>query len=75
MNASDDGSERSAQVRHAVGNALSVAQALLEAMIDGVLETTPERLISIRDSLATAGRLFKEPQETPPSRPDPSSNE
>ena len=52
--------ERSAQVRHDVGNALSVAQALLEAMIDGVLETTPERLVVVRDSIAVAGARLKD---------------
>lgn len=52
--------ERSAQARHDVGNALSVAQALLEAMIDGVLETTPERLVVVRDSIAVAGARLKD---------------
>ena len=46
-----------AVARHELGNALSVAQGNLEAMVDGVLETTPERLRSIVDSLRTAGAL------------------
>jgi len=49
-----------AELRHDIGNALSIAQANLEAIIDGVLEPTPERLGTIRDSLATAGDRLKE---------------
>lgn len=44
--------------RHELGNALSIAQANLEAMVDGVLEITPERLHGIRESLRTAGALL-----------------
>lgn len=43
--------------RHELGNALSVAQANIEAMLDGVMETTPERLRAIIESLRTAGAL------------------
>ncbi|HET9392457.1 MAG TPA: hypothetical protein VFO29_02870 [Candidatus Rubrimentiphilum sp.] len=45
------------KARHELGNTLSVAQANLEAMLDGVLETTPERLRSIADSLRAAGAV------------------
>ncbi len=44
--------------RHELGNALSIAQANLEAMVDGVLGITPERLHAIRESLRTAGALL-----------------
>lgn len=44
--------------RHELGNALSIAQANLEAMVDGVLEITPERLHGIRESLRSAGALL-----------------
>ena len=52
--------------RHELGNSLSVAQGNLEAMLDGVLETTPERLRSIVDSLRTAGALVIELRYSPP---------
>ena len=43
------------QARHEIGNRLSIAQANLEAMLDGVVENTPERLRAVLDSLRTAG--------------------
>jgi signal transduction histidine kinase len=51
--------------RHELGNALSIAQANLEAMIDGVLEITPRRLQDIRDSMRTAGALLVDLRESP----------
>lgn len=51
--------------RHELGNALSIAQANLEAMIDGVLEVTPQRLADIRQSLRTAGALLIDLRESP----------
>lgn len=51
--------------RHQLGNALSIAQANLEAMIDGVLEVTPERLRDIRESLRNAGALLVDLKESP----------
>jgi two-component system sensor histidine kinase BaeS len=51
--------------RHELGNALSIAQANLEAMIDGVLEVTPQRLRDIRESLRTAGALLVDLKESP----------
>jgi hypothetical protein len=44
-----------AALRHDIGNALAIAQANLEGIIDGVLDPAPERLASIRESLAAAG--------------------
>jgi signal transduction histidine kinase len=44
--------------RHELGNALSIAQANVEAMVDGVLEPTVERLSDIRDALHTCGSLL-----------------
>jgi hypothetical protein len=49
-----------AELRHDIGNALSIAQANLEAIVDGVFDPTPERLRTIRDSLAVAGDRLKE---------------
>jgi hypothetical protein len=51
--------------RHELGNALSIAQANLEAMIDGVLDVTPERLYGIRESLRSAGALLVDLRESP----------
>lgn len=51
--------------RHELGNALSIAQANLEAMIDGVLEVTPQRLRDIRESLRVAGALLVDAREQP----------
>ena len=56
--------------RHELGNALSIAQANLEAMIDGVLDITPQRLRGIRDSLRTAGALLVDLRESPLPVPD-----
>lgn len=44
--------------RHDAGNALSAARASLEAIADGVLEPTPERLANIHRSLETARNLL-----------------
>jgi hypothetical protein len=56
--------------RHELGNALSIAQANLEAMVDGVLETTPARLRDLRDSLRTAGALLVDLKAAPLARPE-----
>ena len=53
-----DRAEMQALARHELGNALSIAQANVEAMIDGVLENTTERLCGIRDALQTCGMLL-----------------
>ncbi len=39
---------------------LMVAQANLEAMLDGVVDTTHERLEAVRDALATASERLKD---------------
>ncbi|HEX5275500.1 MAG TPA: hypothetical protein VFW34_09525 [Candidatus Rubrimentiphilum sp.] len=57
--------------RHELGNALSIAQANLEAMIDGVLEVTPARLRDMRESLRTAGALLVDLRESPLPAPQP----
>jgi signal transduction histidine kinase len=51
-------SEAQAVARHELGNAISIAQANIEAMVDGVLEPTAERLASIRDALQSSGVLL-----------------
>ena len=51
-------SEAQAVARHELGNAISIAQANIEAMVDGVLEPTAERLAAIRDALQSSGVLL-----------------
>jgi signal transduction histidine kinase len=64
-------SEAQAVARHELGNAISIAQANIEAMVDGVLEPTAERLAAIRDALQSSGvllddlkRQYRRPGET-----------
>ena len=56
-----------AVARHEIGNALSIAQANIEGMADGILEPTPSRLNGIRDALKTAGMLLDELKKQQPS--------
>jgi signal transduction histidine kinase len=56
----DESRRRStAHVRHEIGNALTIVQANLEGVIDGVLEPTEERLASMRDALTSAGAALE----------------
>ena len=48
-----------AELRHEIGNALAIVQANLEAVIDGVLEPTPERLGGMRQALSSAAALLE----------------
>lgn len=53
--------ERAAAVstlRHELGNLLSIVQANVEGIMDGVLDGTPERLRNIRDALVAAGDIL-----------------
>jgi signal transduction histidine kinase len=50
--------ELQAVARHELGNAISIAQANVEALVDGVLEPTSERLSQIRDAMVTCGMLL-----------------
>lgn len=52
--------EMQAVARHELANAISIAQANMEALVDGVLEPTPERLASIRDAMITCGMLLED---------------
>jgi signal transduction histidine kinase len=47
-------------IRHDVGNLLTIAQANVEGMLDGVVEPTLDRLEGIRDALATASERLQE---------------
>lgn len=64
-----DRCEAQALARHELGNALSIAQANIEAMIDGVLEPSTERLYGIRSALQTCGALLDDLKKPyPPQR-------
>lgn len=52
--------EVQAVARHELGNAISIAQANMEALVDGVLDPTPERLAGIRDAMITCGLLLED---------------
>lgn len=56
-------------IRHEIGNALSVAQANVEGIIDGVLPQTAERLTGIHQALVTAGALLDDIRRTQHSSP------
>jgi signal transduction histidine kinase len=45
-------------IRHEIGNALSIVRANLEAIIDGILPATPERLKGMSDALSEASLLL-----------------
>jgi hypothetical protein len=45
-------------LRHEIGNALSIVRANLEAIIDGILPATPERLKGMGDALTEASLLL-----------------
>lgn len=56
----DESRRRStAHARHEIGNALTIVLANLEAVIDGVLEPTAERLAAMRDALTAAGAALE----------------
>lgn len=52
--------EVQAVARHELGNAISIAQANMEALVDGVLDPTPERLTGIRDAMIACGILLED---------------
>ncbi len=45
---------------HDVGNMLTIAQANVEGMLDGVVEPTLDRLEGIRNALASASERLQE---------------
>lgn len=64
--------EVQAVARHELGNAISIAQANMEALVDGVLDPTPERLAGIRDAMITCGLLLEDLKKQ--SRPNRDSH-
>ncbi len=54
-----------AVTRHEIGNALSIAQANLEGMADGVVEATPQRLEAVVRSLRSVGALLDDLRRIP----------
>jgi two-component system sensor histidine kinase BaeS len=67
------GNQRSLQqrtqslLRHEIGNALSIAQANLEGIMDGVLQATPERYAGMHNALESVGRLVDDWRKPPRS--------
>lgn len=48
------------EARHEIGNALSIAQASIEAMLDGVVGITDQRLNRLRDILSSvSGSMYE----------------
>ena len=54
--------------RHELANLVSIALANLEAIADGTLARTPQRLYNICGALRDAGRLLEEMRETESDR-------
>ena len=46
------------EIRHDLSNALAIAQASIEAMLDGVVPITDPRLNRVRDIIAGAGEML-----------------
>jgi len=46
------------RLRHEIGNLLSIAQATVEAMMDGTVEPSPQRLQGVRDAIVAAGEVL-----------------
>lgn len=59
-----------AKVRHEIGNALSIVQANIEGMVDGILEPTVDRLNALLSALATASLMLDDLRR--PHEPDAS---
>ena len=65
----DARAKHSTMLRHEVGNALTIAQANLEGLIDGVLSYTPERLNGVLASVTSASALIQEIANVPAAVP------
>lgn len=63
----DEARSRSVR-RHELANLVSIALANLEAIADGTLARTPQRLYNICGALRDAGRLLEEMRETESDR-------
>lgn len=53
-------SRTSSDALHDAGNAIAIARANVEAMLDGVIDVTPERLKNVADALREAGEKLAE---------------
>jgi signal transduction histidine kinase len=56
------------EFRHEIGNALSIAQANIEGLIDGALEATPARYAGIYEALRDADYLLDDLRRAPRDR-------
>lgn len=48
----DERARTAAEIRHEIANAVSIVQANVEGMIDGVIEPTRERLEALHQTLS-----------------------
>lgn len=48
----DERARSAAEIRHEIANAVSIVQANIEGMLDGVLEPTRERLEALHNTLS-----------------------
>lgn len=58
-------------LRHEIGNAIAIARANVEGMIDGVLDLSTTRLHGICESLIATTRLIEELKRVPEEQTDP----
>ncbi|MHB8147991.1 MAG: sensor histidine kinase [Vulcanimicrobiaceae bacterium] len=58
-----------ATIRHEVGNALTIAQANVEGIVDGVLQATPERLNGVLAALSSANSMIDGLKHLPEADP------
>ena len=59
-------SQAMAKARHEIGNALSIAQASIEGMLDGIVPITDPRLNRLRQILAEVSDTMYELTADPP---------
>lgn len=52
--------EQRDRARHDLGNAITVARASVEAMLDGVVPIDRERLLRVSEVLRSAGELLEQ---------------
>ena len=58
-----------ATIRHEVGNALTIAQANVEGILDGILQSTPERLNGVLAALSSASAMIDALKRLPEADP------
>ena len=61
--------KHAATIRHEIGNALTIAQANVEGIVDGILQATPLRLNGVLASLASASSMLEDFKRLPAPTP------